>query len=102
MRTADKDRVETISLGQGQDKKAEKMIETGKIQGNWVLLANCHLCISWMPKLEAIVEQFQTTIHQDFRLWLTSSTSPKFPVSILQNSVKMTMEPPSGLKTNLQ
>lgn len=66
------------------------------------MLANCHLCISWMPKLEAIVEQFQTTIHQDFRLWLTSSTSPKFPVSILQNSVKMTMEPPSGLKTNLQ
>ena len=49
-------RVETISLGQGQDKKAEKMIETGKVTGNWVLLANCHLCISWMPKLEAIVE----------------------------------------------
>jgi len=31
MRTSEKDRVETISLGQGQDKKAEKMIETGKI-----------------------------------------------------------------------
>ena len=94
-------RVETISLGQGQDKKAEKMIETGKVTGNWVLLANCHLRISWMPKLEAICEQLEPTIHQEFRLWLTSSTTPKFPVAILQNSVKMTMEPPSGLKTNL-
>ena len=77
------------------------MIETGKVTGNWVLLANCHLCISWMPKLEAICDQLQPTIHNEFRLFLTSATTPKFPVAILQNSVKMTMEPPSGLKTNL-
>lgn len=50
-------RYKTISLGSGQDKPAEEMIDQGKIHGNWVLLANCHLMISWMPRLEAIVEQ---------------------------------------------
>ena len=65
------------------------------LQGNWVFLANCHLSLSWMPQLDKLVEQLQVEEpHPDFRLWLSSSPHPEFPISILQVGIKMTTEPP--------
>ncbi|CAM9828576.1 unnamed protein product [Chrysoparadoxa australica] len=96
-------RLDTVALGQGQSPTAIRMIEEGSRDGSWVFLANCHLMLSWMTDLEKIVEDLVASadINPKFRLWLSSAPNPKFPIAILQRGVKMTTEPPSGLRANM-
>jgi dynein heavy chain len=96
--------LKVISLGQGQGSVAERMIEIGRQTGHWVCLQNCHLAISWLPRLEELVESTINIVpqaHSEYRLWLTSLPSPKFPVPVLQLGIKITNEPPRGLRANL-
>ncbi|CAE7794113.1 DNAH1, partial [Symbiodinium necroappetens] len=96
------ERLHFISLGQGQGQKAEALIKHGQETGDWVCLQNCHLAASWMPTLERIQEmQDPDSIDDMYRLWLTSMPSPTFPVPVLQGGIKITNEPPKGLRANL-
>ena len=96
------DRFFSVALGQGQAPVATKLIATATVEGNWVFLANCHLMLSWLSDLQKIIERFEEIApHENFRLWLSSNPTPHFPLAILQRGLKMTTEPPKGLRANL-
>jgi dynein heavy chain len=92
-----------LSLGQGQGDIAAELIKTGRRNGEWVCLQNCHLAISWMTTLERIQEQqIESETDPNYRLWLTSMPTTRFPVPVLQSGIKLTNEPPKGLKANVK
>ncbi len=66
---------------------------------------NCHLAASWMLSMEEIIKKIssgETEVHPDFRLFLSSMPAASFPVTVLQNSIKVTNEPPKGLRANVR
>lgn len=90
-----------LSLGQGMGETAKQYIESGAMRGHWVLLQNCHLLVSWLKQLEVIIENI-TKPDKNFRLWLTTAPTDKFPLGILQKSLKVVTEPPDGLGQNIK
>ena len=90
-----------VALGQGQGPIAEQLLESGTKRGQWILLQNCHLLASWLKTLEKILNEMKEP-HKDFRLWLTTDPSDRFPLGILQRSLKIVTEPPDGLKLNMR
>ena len=90
-----------ISMGQGQDILAMSRLEVAHKQGHWVILNNIHLMPEWCVELEKKLDQFNTVgSHTDMRIFLTAEPTKNLPIGILSRSIKLTNEPPSGLKAN--
>ena len=60
--------------------------------------------MNFLKELEKSLETLElkkNEYHDNFRLWMSSSPHPKFPISILQKCIKVTTEPPKGMKANM-
>jgi len=90
-----------ISMGQGQEIHARKLVALFQETGGWVLLQNCHLCLDFLGELMDTVTTTKD-VHDGFRLWITTEEHPMFPINVLQSSIKFTNEPPQGLKAGVK
>ena len=90
-----------ISMGQGQEDLARRMLAESLLNGYWLMLQNCHLCVEFCSEvMQTLLDT--TDIHHHFRLWVTSEVHQDFPIGLLQMSIKFTNEAPSGVKSSLK
>ncbi|XP_037664377.1 dynein heavy chain 9, axonemal isoform X3 [Choloepus didactylus] len=95
-----------VSLGQGQEVVAEAALDLAAKKGHWVILQNIHLVAKWLSTLEKKLEEHSENSHPEFRVFISAepASSPEghiIPQGILENSIKITNEPPTGMHANL-
>jgi dynein heavy chain len=89
-----------VSMGEGQEKVAREKNNAAFVTGGWVILQNSHLGIGYMNELEDVLLK-TPEIDEAFRLWITCEITLRFPIGLLQICIKVTLEPPAGLKAGL-
>uniref|UniRef100_A0A3B5A740 Dynein axonemal heavy chain 11 n=1 Tax=Stegastes partitus TaxID=144197 RepID=A0A3B5A740_9TELE len=103
--TIDLGKLHNVSLGQGQETVAEIAMEKAAKEGHWVILQNIHLVARWLGALEKLLERCCEDSHPDYRVFMSAepTSTPQehiIPQGILENAIKITNEPPTGMHAN--
>ncbi|KAM8934084.1 dynein axonemal heavy chain 11-like [Pelodytes ibericus] len=104
--TIDSGKLHNISLGQGQEVIAEIAMEKASKEGHWVILQNIHLVAKWLSTLEKLLEKYSDGSHPNYRVFMSAEPALThkehiIPQGILENAIKITNEPPTGMLANL-
>ena len=70
-----------ISLGQGQEKAADALIQKMSKMGGWLQLLNVQITPLWLESLESKIDELSP--HEDFRLFITAEA----PTNASQRSI---------------
>lgn len=70
------------------------------------LLQNIHLVAKWLGTLDKKVERYSIGSHDDYRVFMSAEPAPSpdahiIPQGLLENAIKITNEPPTGMYANL-
>ena len=74
-------------MGQGQAEKALDNLRQAARDGHWLMLKNLHLMTFWIPVLEKELQAVEP--HENFRLWLTAESHPKFSPILSESCLKV-------------
>lgn len=85
---------------------AEAAMDQAAKKGHWVVLQNIHLVKKWLPELEKKMEFYADGSHPDYRIFVSAEPAATasahiIPQGILESSIKITNEPPTGMMANL-
>lgn len=69
-------------------------------------LQNIHLVAKWLGTLDKKVERYSIGSHDDYRVYMSAEPAPSpdshiIPQGLLENAIKITNEPPTGMHANL-
>lgn len=69
-------------------------------------MQNIHLVRKWLPTLEKKLESTAVGSHESYRVYMSAEPAPTpeghiIPQGILESSIKITNEPPTGMQANL-
>ncbi|XP_044009925.1 dynein axonemal heavy chain 7-like, partial [Aphidius gifuensis] len=81
-----------------------KLIKCSQINGDWLLIENFHIASKQtIAFIENIYQDLirNNNISMEFRLWLSSRSTKKLPIVILENSIKITCDEPITIKQTL-
>lgn len=71
-----------------------------------MILQNIHLVARWLMSLQNKLEKHSVGSHDDFRVFMSAepaatADSHIIPQGILETSIKITNEPPTGMHSNI-
>lgn len=69
-------------------------------------IQNVHLVAHWLPSLDALLQTAAVASHPHYRVFITGEPASSLeqhiiPRGILENAIKITNEPPTGMNASL-